>query len=159
MTDPVKKAKPLNLRQIKGKIAAGTLTPTEQLAIENTGLKVQMVLNRGVAKLELSVANALRQGMQPYVEHGIKMRLGRKVGADGFWRKKVRALLKKKKSITNDEIWQHFKLNPPRDWDAAEYDGVPYFAGPEGKELKYKTLCNIAADERRILKAGKKNPD
>lgn len=87
------------------------------------------------------------------VEHGKKFP-GRKPGSIGPVRKFIRDKLAKNHAATNEELWAAIKAKPPKGWtpmDTTKFGR--YIEGPPGSdEVKWKSFCTYASDERKMLK-------
>lgn len=85
---------------------------------------------------------------KPFLKHAGR---ARKPGAiRGF----IRATLKKAPSLTNEELWAAIKKRAPKGWKPMESPRLGrYIEGPKpDDEVKWKSFCTYAGDERKRLK-------
>lgn len=70
-------------------------------------------------------------------------------------RKKIETLLKKRRDMTNEELWKEITHKLPRGWavyNEPKMSSTPYLEYPDGTTMKYTTFCQAASAVRKELK-------
>jgi hypothetical protein len=97
----------------------------------------------------------LREAAQrPLAKHGAIMKAGRKPGAVGAIRKRLRALLARDPACENLEAWELLKLRPPKGWTFVDRSAerAKWFIDHPGGSTGWPRFCNLLAEERKRIK-------
>lgn len=88
------------------------------------------------------------------LQHGKAMRKGRKPGAVGTVRKRIRALLAKDAARENLELWELLKARPPKGWEFIDHGELRerWFLDYPGGSMSWRRFCNACAEERARLR-------
>lgn len=84
--------------------------------------------------------------------HGQAFSDGRKRGAGGPIRKAIAALLKRRPTMKNLELWEAIANRPLKGWTAFNNRLGVYLEGPSVAQMRYRRFCNVCGEERRKLR-------
>lgn len=149
------------IQSIDAFIANGDLAASAKaqlLSIRHDALQAFKAGNFSLSEAHTrALDNACRiAGMLEAAKTGAKFQLGRKSLTGGPIRKAIARLLAKSPGMKNPELWEAIKMKPPRGWQVFDNRAGKYIEGPKSsKGMNYARFCNVAAEERRVLKEQK----